>query len=369
DELELYRLPDGFLLAEQGKRPQGLFVVLEGRVDITHRDSVADFTGATRARDDVGAAQLREATQRMTELAREGNARIERRDPGPQHVRSRPAALQLDGGSAGTAHAHRPYALRAGNLVGYLPALTDMASLYTARSRGPVVVGFLSRWALDRISERFPIALMTLARRLTLRLPAAVLNIDYALEWVQVKASQMVYRQGETSDAVYVVLSGRLRALSEGSSNGGTASILAEYGQGQSVGEPNVLQHEPSRFSLHAIRDSELVRIPTAMFRALMRGAPHLAFHLARTLAVRAAQAQQLAQQDVERPALTTGVRSHNRNLKSVALLPVSAAVPVRAFAEELERSLRSTAGSIALLDHTAVSRVLGRHAFSRIAG
>ncbi|KAJ1669889.1 phosphatidylcholine and lysophosphatidylcholine phospholipase, partial [Coemansia sp. RSA 25] len=39
-----------------------------------------------------------------------------------------------------------------------------------------------------------------------------------------------------------------------------------------------------------------------------------------------------------------------------------------RAFAEQLEETLAEIAGSVALLDHTAVSRVLGRHAFSRIA-
>ncbi|KAJ2776966.1 phosphatidylcholine and lysophosphatidylcholine phospholipase, partial [Coemansia interrupta] len=388
-ELELYHLPDGFMLTEQGKRPQGLYVVLEGKVDITHRDSVSDFTGATRSRDDdISASQLSEATRRMTSMARDGNERIESRDPKlrSQHIRTdsygnrrqaqsaypRPMDLRLgtSGSEADAVHAHRPYTLRSGDIIGYLPALTDMASLYTARSRGAVIVGFLSRWALDRISERFPIVLMTLARRLTAKLPSAILNIDYALEWVQVKASQMVYRQGETSDAVYVVLSGRLRAFSE---TDGAVSILAEYGQGQSVGEPNLLLSEPSLFNLHAIRDSELVRIPTAMFRALMQSAPHLTFHLSRTLAVRAAQSlqqtQQLQQGAGQRSVLTGGVRCHNRNLKSVALIPVNSDVPIHAFAEELERTLRDVAGSIALLDHTAVSRVLGRHAFSRIAG
>ncbi|KAJ1719983.1 phosphatidylcholine and lysophosphatidylcholine phospholipase [Coemansia erecta] len=388
-ELELYHLPDGFMLTEQGKRPQGLYVVLEGKVDIVHRDSVSDFTGATQSRDDdISASQLSEATRRMTSMARDGNGRIESRDPKlrSQHMRTgssgnsrrapsaypRPMDLRLGAGGseADAVHAHRPYTLRSGDIVGYLPALTDMASLYTARSRGGVIVGFLSRWALDRISERFPIVLMTLARRLTAKLPSAILNIDYALEWVQVKASQMVYRQGETSDAVYVVLSGRLRAFSE---NDGAVAILAEYGQGQSVGEPNLLLSEPSRFNLHAIRDTELVRIPTAMFRALMQGAPHLTFHLSRTLAVRAAQSlqqtQQLQQGTGQRSVLTSGVRCHNRNLKSVALIPVNSDVPIHAFAEDLERTLRDVAGSIALLDHTAVSRVLGRHAFSRIAG
>ncbi|KAJ1826890.1 phosphatidylcholine and lysophosphatidylcholine phospholipase, partial [Coemansia sp. RSA 2599] len=389
NELELYHIPDGFALAEQGKRPQGLYIILQGRVDVTHRDSVSDFTGATRSSDeDASAVHLSEATRRMTELAREANVRVESRDPKLQTKYSwisdanakrrprmqRPLQRLLRPLTAETdkAHAHRPYSLRAGDIVGYLPALTDMAALYTARSRGSVVVGFVSRWALDRISERFPIVLMTLARRLTSRLPPAILNIDYALEWIQIKASQMVYRQGETSDAVYVVLSGRLRAFAE---EDGAATILAEYGQGQSVGEPNLLFSEPSQFNLHAIRDSELVRIPTSLFKALMQSAPHLTFHLSRTLALRAAQSLQnhehqiQNQNQTQRSVLTAGVRSHNRNLKSVAIIPANADVPIHVFAEQLEQALKGISSNTALLDHTAVSRVLGRYAFSRIAG
>ncbi|KAJ1941541.1 phosphatidylcholine and lysophosphatidylcholine phospholipase, partial [Linderina pennispora] len=234
----------------------------------------------------------------------------------------------------------------------------------------------VSRWALDRICERYPIILMTLARRITSQLPPVVLNIDYALEWAHVRAGEMVYRRGEMSDAVYLVITGRLRAFVE--KDNGSISILAEYGQGQSIGEPGLLLNEPCSSNLHAIRDTELVRIPTALFKALMRTAPSLTFHLSRALAVRTAQSlqsHQLMEQQRSRLADAMGshggeggMRSHNKNLKSIGIIPVSNDVPVHAFAQQLEHALRSVAGSVALLDHTAVSRVLGRHAFGRMA-
>ncbi|KAI9505241.1 hypothetical protein BX070DRAFT_221764 [Coemansia spiralis] len=432
DELELYHIPSDFVLVEQGQRPQGLYIILDGKVEITHRDSVKDFTGIEK---DGTAASLRskkgenggagadvsisEATRLMSRLAEKSNLHIERRKTvhGPlkqpsslehpkkgerssgkkSHSRknswsdsdeSKDNKIEFGDSSSylankdghnsesSTGHIHRPYYSRSGDVVGYLPALTDMASLYTARSKGSTVVGFISRWALDRISERYPIILMTLARRLTSQLPPLILNIDYALEWVQAKANQMIYRQGEMSNAVYVVLSGRLRAFIEKEKSG--VSILAEFGQGQSVGEPNLLLNQPCRFNLHAIRDAELVRIPTALFKALMQTAPNLTFHLSRTLAMRTAQSLQQQQQqqllvDQQSRAgldysLKSGIRSHNKNLKSIAIIPVNSDVPVHAFAEQLEEALTSVAGNVALLDHTAVSRVLGRHAFSRIA-
>ncbi|PIA19667.1 patatin-domain-containing protein [Coemansia reversa NRRL 1564] len=338
-ELELFHIPDGYTLVEQGQRPHGLYIILDGSVLITHRDSVSDFTGVDR-------------------------------DGERYYTNSQQ--------TAGKNNAHRSYYARAGDLVGYLPALTDMASLYTASAHGSTIVGFISHWALERISERYPIVLMKLARRLTSQLPPAILNIDYALEWVQVKASQMVYRQGESSDAVYVVLSGRLRAFVEGDK--GSINILAEFGQSQSVGEPNLLLNKLCNFNLHAIRDTELVRIPRALFRALMQSAPSLTFHLSQTLAMRTAQSLQQQQQQQlmiskqQRSMLPTtanleaGIRSHNKNLKSIALIPVGGDVPIHAFAEQLEVALAGIAGRVALLDHTAMSRVLGRHAFSRIA-
>ncbi|KAJ2417281.1 phosphatidylcholine and lysophosphatidylcholine phospholipase [Coemansia sp. RSA 2530] len=412
NELDLYYLPDDFVLVEQGQRPEGLYIILDGQVEITHRDSITEFAGgearmkkpgdAAISEQLAGRASISKMCRQMTELARKDSSVPSRLRPtgadleshlfsgSRKSVASMRSTNSLYEGidesedSNGTqpvgqrradgSRAPRPYHARAGDVVGYLPALTDMSSLYTARSKGGVLVGFVSRWALDRIGERYPIILMTLARRLTSQLPPAILNIDYALEWVQVKASQMVYRQGEMSDAVYVVLTGRLRAFVE--KDNGAISILAEFGQGQSVGEPNLLLNDACKFNLHAIRDTELVRIPTALFKALMHSAPRLTFHLSRTLAVRATQSLQrqlLAEQQLGTGAgletsLESGIRTHNGNLKSIAIIPVNADVPVRAFAEQLEETLAGIAGSVALLDHTAVSRVLGRHAFSRIA-
>ncbi|KAJ2081123.1 phosphatidylcholine and lysophosphatidylcholine phospholipase [Coemansia sp. RSA 988] len=404
-ELELFHLPDGYTLVEQGQRPHGLYIILDGSVLITHRDSVSDFTGVDRdgeryyTNSQPSASKSEktttEITRCMSQLALKVKAKFERQT-GPQTQRQSTAPLADSDNDCGELradslkprlsadanaekpHTHRSYYARAGDLVGYLPALTDMASLYTASTHGSSIVGFISHWALERISERYPIVLMKLARRLTSQLPPAILNIDYALEWVQVKASQMVYRQGESSDAVYVVLSGRLRAFVEGDK--GSINILAEFGQSQSVGEPNLLLNKLCKFNLHAIRDTELVRIPRALFRALMQSAPNLTFHLSQTLAVRTAQSLQQQQQQLllvnkqqrsmppNTANLEAGIRSHNKNLKSIALIPVGGDVPIHAFAEQLEAALAGIAGRVALLDHTAMSRVLGRHAFSRIA-
>jgi lysophospholipid hydrolase len=66
-----------------------------------------------------------------------------------------------------------------------------------------------------------------------------VLHIDIALEWMQVGAGQIIYKQGEPSDSIFMVLHGRLRTIQE--KKGGEIAILDEFGHGDSVGDLELL--------------------------------------------------------------------------------------------------------------------------------
>jgi lysophospholipid hydrolase len=88
----------------------------------------------------------------------------------------------------------------------------------------------------------------------------AVLHIDASLEWVQLDAGQVLYRQvsllisierfshpwrganerqilpqGDVSDSIYIVVNGRLRALQDNEESS-QVDTVAEHGQGESVG-------------------------------------------------------------------------------------------------------------------------------------
>jgi lysophospholipid hydrolase len=52
---------------------------------------------------------------------------------------------------------------------------------------------------------------------------------------MQLNAGQVLYRQGDPSDSIYIVINGRLRALQE-TEGGGAVETVAEHGQGESVG-------------------------------------------------------------------------------------------------------------------------------------
>lgn len=93
----------------------------------------------------------------------------------------------------------------------------------------------------------------------------AVLHIDSSLDWMQVNAGQVLWRPGDPSDSFYIVINGRLRALAEKEDGG----VIGEYGQGDTVGELDVITRSNRTSTLHAIRDTELARMPQTLFNAI----------------------------------------------------------------------------------------------------
>ena len=83
---------------------------------------------------------------------------------------------------------------------------------------------------------------------------------------MQVNAGQVLWRPDDASDSFYIVINGRLRAITE---KEGSVKITGEYGQGDTVGELDVITSSPRRTTVHAIRDTELIRMPQTLFNAI----------------------------------------------------------------------------------------------------
>jgi CRP-like cAMP-binding protein len=83
---------------------------------------------------------------------------------------------------------------------------------------------------------------------------------------MQVNAGQVLWRTNDNSDSFYIVINGRLRAISDSTD---AVKIEGEYGQGDTVGELDVITSSPRRNTVHAIRDTELIRMPRTLFNAI----------------------------------------------------------------------------------------------------
>lgn len=256
-----------------------------------------------------------------------------------------------------------------GGIAGYLSSLLGTASYVDITAKTDVYVGFLPAHALERIMERRPIVLLTLCKRLLSLLPPLILHIDSSLDWQQVNAGQVIYREDDPSDSFFIVINGRLRAITE-KTNG--IEVHNEYGQGDSVGELDVITNSRRRTTLHAIRDSELAKMPSTLFNAISVRHPAITIQISRIIARRVRT--ELVRSKQEGAALGAPIPGlpdlgrNNLNLKTVAIVPVTRQVPVIDFAAKLQTAFDDTIGGRAIfLDQSSVMGVLGRHAFSRM--
>ena len=252
---------------------------------------------------------------------------------------------------------------------------TGHASFVTICAKTDVQVGFMSKSVLDRYIDTHPSILLYLAKRLISQLSPLVLHIDVALEWGQVNAGQILCRQDTPPESIYIVLNGRLRSIVERQqpqSESPTFEIVAEYGQGESVGEMEVLMDAKRPATVHAIRDTEVAVMPKTLFNALAMKHPEITIAISRIIAARSKFMLRNAPSS-DTASLDTLVGSgadsgkNNANLKTVAILPVNGLVPIVEFADKLKDALGLVGADIALLNTSAVMGKLGRHAFSRI--
>lgn len=354
-DMEIVFFPKGAVLVEQGERNPGLYYVIDGFLDISvplgETNSTSDPLGNFPRSGDM-ASDTQDFEMFAGRRSTTNNTRRE-----------------SDSGSRKSQH-RTLYLTKPGGLAGYLGTISSRRSFVDITAKTDVYVGFLPRTAIERIVEKYPIVLLTMAKRLTTLLPRLILHIDFALEWVQVDAGQAIWRQGDESDAIYIVLNGRLRMRREGEK--GKMQVIGEYGQGDSIGELEVLTESKRPGTLHAIRDTELARVPKTLFNSIALDNPEITIKMSKIIATRM---RDLTENSTFEPGVERTAKAQNAsgtstiNLRTVAVLPVTAGVPVVEFASRLHSALAQigTPNGVVSLNQGAILSHLGRHAFNRM--
>ncbi|CAI7617097.1 unnamed protein product [Penicillium glandicola] len=354
-DVEVVYFPQGSVLVEQGERHPGIYYVIDGFLDVGIPANERD--------DTLIGSSHRSSSQAQEELF-------------PKLKRTTTASSRPSG-AAGTNDPRRKtqsrkslYLIKPGGIQGYVGALASYRSYTDVVAKTDVYVGFLPRASLERIADRHPAALLTLAKRLTRLLPRLLLHIDFALEWVQVSAGQVIYHQGDESDAIYLVLNGRLRSVLEGPN--GKMTVIGEHGQGESVGELEVMTESTRPSTLHAIRETELAKFPRSLFNSLAQEHPGITIQVSKLIAQRMRDLVEhpLSEKGIEQ-GQSGGVQTATStvNLRTVAILPVMAGVPVVEFGNRLLQALHQigVTRGVTSLNQATILNHLGRHAFSKM--
>jgi cAMP-dependent protein kinase regulator len=213
--MERSQVPAGTVLARQGEAAESLFVVLDGRLERTVTSSESD---AAQALGTMGQGDVIGEVAVLTGTRRTATVRAE--------IASTVAALSATDLWRSAADdpelverllAASIRRLRRGQLATYLVSL----------------LGPLASEVLDRIEPRG--------------------------EWVTLRGGDVLFGPGDPGDALYVVLTGRLRVL--GSSQDGHESSVDEMGRGQPIVMTSVLTARPRTETVVAIGDTDLARI------------------------------------------------------------------------------------------------------------
>ncbi|KAJ9048847.1 phosphatidylcholine and lysophosphatidylcholine phospholipase [Entomophthora muscae] len=328
EEVEFYYLRPGATIIDQGEQVDGLYLVLLGKINVSID------------------APDRPAFTRKSSVSN------------PSFGKEEPIIKKLPSKLKPAKANRRPFQIPSGCMAGYMGSVTGSPSFVSMSASTETVVGFLSRKFVNRLMERHPTLLLALAKRLIYQLPPLLLHIDYALEWVVAGANKLIYKRGDPSDSIYIVLNGRLRTINDSLPSGIT--IVDEFGQGDSVGELEVLTGSPRPLTLHAIRDSELARMPKSLFDSIALAHPAVTIKISRMIAQRTKEQQSPSSRQ-------TSLVQSNSNLRTVGIIPVRGHVPIQEFSVRLQAAFHAIGESAAVLHSSSVHSALGKHAFTRM--
>jgi CRP-like cAMP-binding protein/predicted acylesterase/phospholipase RssA len=259
-----------------------------------------------------------------------------------------------------------------GCVVGELALLTGHPRAATITANELSVVAGLSRDDFDLLCRELPEEMETVTAWMRRQLhtyqirialyesplfknlsPLARAEMESSLEWTLLRSGETLFRAGEPGEAMYLVVSGRLRlvlprdAMEKNSPGGGSEQLLAELGKGDTLGEMALLTREPRSASAYAIRDTQLARLDRGSFDQIVAAYPQEMLQL-------------FVGQMAER------LRRQNRGRKPEGSPPVSIAVVLasplaRQFAVQLATAL-SVFGSTLHLNRTGAIPSGGVH-------
>jgi NTE family protein len=112
----------------------------------------------------------------------------------------------------------------------------------------------------------------------------SALDVENALEWVDLPAGETLFKEGDAAPDAYVMTAGHL-AIVMGA--GACRRTVARICPGEVVGEMALLADAPRSATVVALHDSYLIRLPRRAFDALLQGAPDARRYLFRVLTSR----------------------------------------------------------------------------------
>jgi len=151
-----------------------------------------------------------------------------------------------------------------------------------------------------------------------------------------------LFSAGDPADALYIIVSGRLRAMR------GDGGIAGDVGRYEPIGEISVITGEPRSGEVYALRDTLLLRMERLALLDFIVVHPSALLEMTRVVIGRLRQNL--------KPSAQAAVRAN----QTLALIPADTRVDMKAFAQRLHASMTTHA---VLIDAATVDAAIGRGA------
>lgn len=174
--------------------------------------------------------------------------------------------------------------------------------------------------------------------------PAILRDVAGRCTQVMVPAGHILFHQGEPSDSMYIVSTGRLDVTLEAASQ--RPGSIYEAGRGQIVGEMGILSGAPRSATVRSLRDSMLFRLSKEAFEELLELHPALTRRIAVNLSERLRQSNER-------------VFQRHYGVKTFAIMPAGELAPTTEFTTKLIRYLGEI-GSTRLITKRIVTEAVG---------
>jgi len=230
-----------------------------------------------------------------------------------------------------------------GELAGELEILTGGNYTASAHASCDTELVKLPKAAFESLSDKHPEAISQMAvftirrmrqNQLATILPKLFGQLDEAtlrdtvanIEWVHLKRGERLFRQGDRGDSLYIVISGRLRAVVE--SGSGTEQVVGEITPPESVGEMALFTGEDRSASIYAIRDSDLVKFSKSEFERLIERYPLALMQITKII--------------IHRLRKTISSSPMEKAVTNIAVIPAGPDIPLAEFSRRLSDTLSS---------------------------
>lgn len=258
-----------------------------------------------------------------------------------------------------------------GEMVGQLAVLTGEPLIFTIKAVRDCTLIKISKSDFYEIMREQPSVVLSVAHTVAIRMSPFVRQMDFAIDWMAVEAGRALYRQDDQSDCTYIVLNGRLRSVI--CKANGKKELVGEYGRGDLIGVVEALTRQPRATTVHAVRDTELIKLPEGTLNNIKRRYPQVVTRLIHLLGQKILGNLQHGRGPFSGSALglptmtaSADVTNPASNLSTVAVLPVCDEVPINAFNMELSHAL-SAIGPTLLLTSEIIRERLGASALDSI--